>query len=274
LAAERVRRLVGPDVRLYYVPGEHLLGRLQRALGAGLAVAAGCVRVFWPGLSRRSDPAAHPLVVLLEHESEHDALREFARVFDLSRPAVRAELRLIEDARALLDQQLADSVQECQALAERLRDIQVERHVARTRAEAAEELVGFLAGRRVAVGCQTRLRGLIIAERLRLFGGVVGEDFPLGGYRFARAFLEQIEREQAELPLARVARVCAILASGYTPAFKEIAPKPLPDVAPACRSEDSKRWHCLICRSPARLDLHYQLTADGMIEFLHIQRAA
>ena len=131
LAARRVRAIVGAGPRIYYVPGEYLLRRLQGMLGRRLALPAGSVRVWWPGLRAPSDPTAHPLVLALDCESQSDMLVEFARLFDLSRPLVRGEIQVIEDARRLAEDELA------QARAQN-RSIETELSAALTRAQQAE----------------------------------------------------------------------------------------------------------------------------------------
>jgi hypothetical protein len=131
LAPRQVRALVGGGPWIYYLPGEHLLRRLQGMLGQRLALSAGGARVWWPGLSVRSDPGEHPLVLALDGESRADTLAEFARQFDLNRPVVRAEIRLIEDARRLAEHELSQALEENRALKR-------ERELARTCAQEAE----------------------------------------------------------------------------------------------------------------------------------------
>jgi hypothetical protein len=109
LAAQRVREIVGVGPRIYYVPGAYLLHRLRGMLGGNLALPAGGARVWWPGISTRCDPAAHPLVLALDSEGQADMLAEFARQFDLSRPLVRGEIALIEGARRLAEEELAQA---------------------------------------------------------------------------------------------------------------------------------------------------------------------
>ena len=133
-----VRAVVGPDARIYYVPGEYLLRGLRGTLGHTLALGRGGARIFWPGLCTRSDPAEHPLVLPLAGERECDALAELARRFDLSRPHVRREMKLVEDDRALLQQQLAGAQEAHRNLAQDLRDAKIARHAAMMRAESAE----------------------------------------------------------------------------------------------------------------------------------------
>jgi hypothetical protein len=103
LDVEGVRALVGAGPRIYYLPDAHALRRLQGSLGQRLALTAGGVRVWWPGLVLRGDPGEHPLVLALDGEPQADVLAEFERQFNLSRPTVRGEIRLIEDARRLAE---------------------------------------------------------------------------------------------------------------------------------------------------------------------------
>jgi cell division septum initiation protein DivIVA len=131
LAPRLVREIVGVRPRIYYVPGEYLLRRLQVMLGRRLALPAGSARVWWPGMSTRSDPAAHPLVLALDSESQAHMLAELSRVFHLSLPLVCSEIRLIEDARGLAEHELSQARQQN-------REITIERDQALTRAQQAE----------------------------------------------------------------------------------------------------------------------------------------
>jgi DNA-binding transcriptional ArsR family regulator len=135
---EQVRRIVGSDARIYFIFDEFLLACLRDGLGRRLALTPGSARVWWPELSKRSDPGDHPLVLQLDGESPAETLAELARQFDLSRPHVRRELKLIEDARALAEHRLSEIVEQDQKTAERLRDAHRERHREATRAQEAE----------------------------------------------------------------------------------------------------------------------------------------
>jgi len=131
LGARDVRAVVGPGPRIYYIPEEHCLLKVRRALGQALTLPVGAARVWWPGLSVGSDPSEHPLVVELDGEPDQHMLGEFARRFDLSRPRVLEEIRQIEDVRRLAEDELAKARQQN-------RDLQIERREAHTRAETAE----------------------------------------------------------------------------------------------------------------------------------------
>jgi hypothetical protein len=138
LAAREVRALLGPGVRIYLIPEEDLLREFRRAIGPRLTLERAAARIWWPGASVRCDPDDHPLVVALEGEAPADTLQEFSHRLDLSRPYVREQIALLEDACAFLEHEL-DSLQERNhQIAERLRDTQIDCHNMRTRAEAAE----------------------------------------------------------------------------------------------------------------------------------------
>jgi hypothetical protein len=138
LAYSDVRALVGSEVPIYLIRCDELLGQLRQILGAGLAIYRGAARVWWPGAGPHSDPGDHPVVVALEGEPCRVTLEELAMQFDLSRPRVRGQIRLIEDARAFLEHELSIAQAQSHKVNERLRDVQIECHRLRTRAEAAE----------------------------------------------------------------------------------------------------------------------------------------
>jgi hypothetical protein len=153
---EEIRPIVGPHTRICFVD-EALLDRLREDLGRKLTLMPGAVRIWWPELSTRSDPGDHPLVLALEGEARTDVLAELARQFDLSRPHVRRELKLIEDARALAEHRLAETVEQDQRTAERLRDAHRERHREATRAQAAEARLNDALKRLAECGCEESL---------------------------------------------------------------------------------------------------------------------
>jgi hypothetical protein len=138
LAASEVRALVGFGIRIYLIPTDDLLAEFKEEIGPRLTLERAAVRVWWPGASVRCDPADHPLVLALEGERQDDTLQELSHQLDLSRPYVRAQIMLVEDARAFLEHELASVVQRNREVHQRLRDVQVECHRMRTRAEAAE----------------------------------------------------------------------------------------------------------------------------------------
>jgi hypothetical protein len=138
LAPAEVRAVVGAAARIYLLAVEDLLPDLPGLLGPRLAIHRGGSRIWWPGASVRSDPADHPLVPALAGERRRDTLQELRRQFDLSRPNVRSQIKLIDDARAFLEYELARIEERNRRLSERLRDTQIEAHRQLMRAQAAE----------------------------------------------------------------------------------------------------------------------------------------
>ena len=255
-----VRQVIGSGCRIYYIPGEFLLRRLQGTLGRSLAVPRSGARIFWPGLSSRSKPEDHPLVMVLQDESETDARREFARQFDLSRPNVRREIAVIEDARALLQHQLELALEDNRQIAQQLRDTKIERHDALTRATAAEERLAGPDGALHALSCEEQLHTLIVREWISALTPADRRAQPLAPYVLAPGFVEMIER-QPEIPIERLAWVCAMVACGYAPALTGLAPHPLlaaPGGPQLERAEIGKGWRCNLKRNaPSGPRLHY-----------------
>ncbi|HEV3048095.1 MAG TPA: hypothetical protein VGY13_12135 [Solirubrobacteraceae bacterium] len=142
IPVREVRPIAGPHARIYRVLGEFPLQRLDEELGGRLTLCADAARIWWPGLTRSSDPGDHPLVMALDGESATATLGEFARQFDLSRPHVRREIRVLEDLLALAEHNLALANAHNSKTEERLRDAHRERHREALRAESAQREAG------------------------------------------------------------------------------------------------------------------------------------
>jgi hypothetical protein len=144
LRASDIRGVVGEGVRICLLTDDSLLLALREILGPRLRLDAGTLRIWWPGASVRCDPSDHPVVVGLEDEDYLDTLEELAHEYDLSRPYVRSQLRVIEDARAFLEHEITRVQEYNRRVHERLRDAQIECHRQRTRAELAEARLAAL----------------------------------------------------------------------------------------------------------------------------------
>jgi hypothetical protein len=138
LACRDVRALVGPNVHIYLIRDNDLLDEMRKLLRGGLTLDRAAVRIWWPGANAHCDPGDHPAVLALEGEPPLVMLEELCQQFELTRPRVRGHIRLIEDARALLEHELARAQAQNHKVQERLRDTQMECHSLRARAEAAE----------------------------------------------------------------------------------------------------------------------------------------
>jgi hypothetical protein len=138
LRVSDVRSVIGPSVPVHLVADAALLGGLNDLIGPRLRLDPGSARVWWPGAHRRCEPAEHPVVVGLEDEDYLDTLGQLAHEYHLSHPLVRAHVRVIEDERSLLEHEIVRVQDYSQRIHQRLRDVQIDCHLARTRAEAAE----------------------------------------------------------------------------------------------------------------------------------------
>jgi ribosome-binding protein aMBF1 (putative translation factor) len=127
----RVRAFVGPSPRIYLLANEQVLRSLAPRLGKHLALGADEIRVWWPGLTPRSEAREHPLIRTLLDEPEDVRFEEFALRFDLTRPRVRATIRELEDATRMAE---ADRT----AAETRARAAERERERASCRAQVAE----------------------------------------------------------------------------------------------------------------------------------------
>jgi hypothetical protein len=273
LASGDVRAIVGADARIYYLPAEHLLQSLQSILGRSLALPRGAARIWWPGLGSRSDPSDHPLVLELDGQPQAHTLAELARQFDLSRPRVRREIKLIEDTRRLAEHERAQALELLEATEERLRDTQVERHEEATRADAAEMRAKSAARELSALSCEERMHVLISREWLGALTASERRTHPLGAYVLTPELIATTECQPA-LPEDRLAWVCAMVACGLAPGLSEIAPGPLlsaPLASQLERADGAKAWRCRLeqgaAGTPHPAHLHYWMRADGTVEF-------
>jgi hypothetical protein len=258
-----VRAIVGPDPRIYVIRRDALLGQLAKALGRGLAVTVGAARIWWPGVTRTSDPFDHPLVVQVESEHAGSLLEEFARQFDLSRPLVREEIKRLDGMRGLLELELERNQGALATSDERLRDEQIARH-------SAERRVATLERKETMGRVEELLHALIFREWLARLTEADRREHPLGAYILMPEMLEQLAT-RTDIPRERVAWACAMIASGYVPDLAAIALHPLvasPDGPQLERADGAKGWRCSL-RANARGGprMHYWERPDGTLEF-------
>lgn len=135
----QLRRAAGLRVRIYLLLGQHPFQRPAVVATKHLAVPRGSARICWPQFSAGSDPDDHPLVHRLEGKSDRDALKEFARQFDLSRPCVRREIKLIEGIRATSERELAQVRARLTEVEQQLRDARIAGHQAGGRDREAQQ---------------------------------------------------------------------------------------------------------------------------------------
>jgi len=135
----QLRRAAGLRLRIYLLQGQHPFQRPAVVANQYLAVPRGSARICWPQFSVSSDPDDHPVVHRLEGESDRDALKEFARQFDLSRPCVRQKIKLIEGIRATSERELAQVRLRLTEVEQQLRDAYIARDQASGRDREAQQ---------------------------------------------------------------------------------------------------------------------------------------
>lgn len=265
-----LRGVVGDRARIYMICNDLLLHGLAGAIGAPLALSKPGVRAWWPGVSVGGDPGDHPFTIALDGESEESLLEEFAHSFDLTRPRVRREIKLIEDIRALAERRLEET----------------NRWTQLTEGAGNNASTGGPArfGRRGAAEWNSRVAGALdTEERLHLLIGrawvsaVTSADrrvYPLR-YVLSKGFVESVER-QPSLQLERLAWVCAMAACRYPHALRTLASHRLlsraSESATRERRDSAMGWRCLL---PATEDgtshLCFWVLANQTVEIVEVQ---
>lgn len=279
LPPRAVRRVIGAGPPIYILRREYFLRQLSSALGRRLGLTVGAARIWWPGLCHGSDPADHPLILHVERERADSFIREFARQFDLSRPAVREEIKTLDGVRGVLAYELEQERQRLERAEERLRDEQIERHRQHTRAQAAEARADA-AEAQLALQTLARteelLHTLIFREWMAWLTDAQRREHPLGRYLLSTVMLAHAAGLTG-IPRQRLALACAQVACGHPLGQPNIAPKPLigaPGGPQRQRDDGAKVWQlALDPRTPRGPRLHYSQHADGTIEFTAITTA-
>jgi hypothetical protein len=278
LLLERVRAVTGRPAEIYYVTTEYLLRsfnaslrrRLGESAGRGLRLDGGTVRIYWPGVSERASPEDHPLVPELVDEHEWDLLAEFHRRFDLSRPTVRPEIRLLNDTLTINESQLKLARNRVASLEEQLRDAQITTHEAQRRTTTVESRLRDVDHELSEMDTEERLQALIAREWRRRLNAEDRRYHPLTGYVLTPGFVESAEK-LATPPLDRIAWVCAMIASNYAQALTGLALRPLvrgKATQQVVRADGAKGWRCTLKRNtPAARRFYYWVRKDGTIEF-------
>jgi hypothetical protein len=244
IAPASIRFVVGADAHVYFVVEEDLLPILARILGRSLALQASSARVWWPALSARSDAAAHPLVFFLDGQSEQDALAEFSRQFDLSRPDVRRQITVIEDASAFTTHTATELA------AQRLRDLRLEYDRVHTRAEQAEAALKAAAQAFDGMECEEQLHLLIAREWRETLTAELRRAYPPGRYVLSAKFVAQVEQQTA-VEASAIAWACAMTACGYAQTLAGLWPMPRLIAGTATqiqRDDGATGWRCNVIR--------------------------
>jgi hypothetical protein len=278
LAPGRVRAVTGRPAGIYYVTTDYLLRRFNASLrrrlgeshGRSLRLDQGAVQIYWPGVNERSSPEDHPLVPELVDEHEWDLLAEFQRRFDLSRPTVRPEIRLLNDALMIHERQLKLARNRVASLEEQLRDAQITAHESHLRTSNVESRLRNVHNELSGMDTEERLRAVIAREWRRTLNAEDHRYHSLTGYVLTPGFIMSAEK-LVDPPLDRIAWVCAMIASNYAQALTGLAPHQLVQgkaTQQMVRADRAKGWRCALKRNaPAARRLYYWVRKDGTIEF-------
>jgi hypothetical protein len=277
-----VREIVGSEALVYFIPTGYLTFKLQEMLPDGLHVFDGAIRIWWPGLTDRSSPLDHPLVF-----AGDDALGELARQFEETRPLSKRRERVLERQRSQAEERNRQLERLLQGV-ERDRDLALNRAIAAERLaenqgeEAQQQDTELeredreLEESTNGLDFQGELHVLVCREWAGALGTTDRAASPLDGYRFGPEFLAGITERRVDVPLERIAWVCAMVACGLAGQLAGLDLHPMREGSGGndpqrVRSDGARAWRCNLRRSsPGGPRLHYWVLTDGTIEFASI----
>jgi len=94
---------------------------------------------------------------------------------------------------------------------------------------------------------------------------------PLARYVLSEGLLASVSARRVDVPVSRIAWVCAMVACGLAPRLRGLEPHPLLTGnagAQLVRRDDGKGWRCNLKRNASGGPrLHYWVLPDGRIDF-------
>jgi hypothetical protein len=280
-----IRPAIDPRGLIYVLGTRDLCSRLTRSVGSHLAVDEGDARVFWPGVSARSNPDEHPLVSASgDGDWRGSAVRLF-EALELSRPGVRGHVRVLRERLQTTEKRAADTLRE-------LRESRAECAKAVARADAAEtnlavterqlgalQEAGLDMDELEAVAGLDQdalMQRLICREWLTSLQAADRREHLLGGYRFGPKFLESVKDRRIATPTTRIAFACAMVACGRAAALPGLEPHAWRegtmsgsrgDDPQAVRVDGGKGLMCNLGHGRGAARLFYWALPGGNIEF-------
>jgi hypothetical protein len=282
LSGERVRGIVGPGIPVYFIAAHRLTRRLGGLLPERLDVFGGAARVWWPGVTRDSDPEEHLLVYDargIYGEECYERLADEFRVVERPELTIQQRLVLAERARESAQRSRREAERRLYALrrvpAGQERDI-APAEDARERIRECEprhsRRLSVRAGRELDF--EQRLHVMLVGEWVSALTVSDRREFPLGRYVFARGFAGMVESRRVGVAVERVAWVCAMVACGRASgAGCEVHPLRTgsgPTMAQLRRSDGARAWRCSLKMTSGGPRLHYWMTPDGIVEFASV----
>jgi hypothetical protein len=232
-------------------------------------------------MSRNSDPEEH-LLIYDAHgvygDREYELLAGEFRVPEQPELTVEQRLVLAERARARAETRRRDVERR---MAELRRPAQEQnRRSGQSETPAVEERACEPRPSRLSsvrpeheLDFEQRLHVMITGEWVCALTATDRLEYPLGRYVFGHQFAGMVEGRR-DVPIERVARVCALLACGRTrDAGFEIYPLRTGGRAHnpyLLRSDGARAWRCNLKRTSNGPQLHYWVLIDATIEFASI----
>ena len=282
LSVERVRGIVGPGIPIYFVAAHRLTRRLGELLPERLDVYGGAARVWWPRVTRESDPEEHLLVYDARGVYGEEAYERLAGEFRvLERPELTVEQRLVlsERARESAEKRRRETERRLYALkrvpAEQERG-GVQTEASRDRAREYEPRQSHRLPVRSdrELDFEQRLHLMVADEWVCALTAADRWESPLGPYVFGRRFARMVESRRVEVPVKRVAWVCAMVACGRASgAGCEVHWLRVgggANTAQLERSDGAKAWRCNLKSTSGGPRLHYWALPDGTVEFASV----
>jgi hypothetical protein len=277
LSGERVRGIVGPGIPVYFIAAHRWTRRLGELLPEHLGVWGGASRVWWPGVSGDSDPEEH-LLIYDAHgvygDSAYELLAGEFRVPEQPELSVEQRLVLAERARAHAETRRRDVERRMVELSRPAagqdhRSRQGETSVVGERACDPRPSRVSSARPERELDFEQRLHVMITGEWVCALTATDRLEYPLGRYVFARQFAAMVEGRR-DVPVERVARVCAMVACGRTPRAGPLRIGGRAHSPYLVRSDGARAWRCNLKTTSNGPRLHYWVLADATIEFASI----
>jgi hypothetical protein len=280
LSATAVREIVGPGVPIYFVGTRRLTRYLGSLLPAHFDVWDGATRVWWPGVSERSDPIEHPRVYDPSGRYGQDSLQRLAAEF-ATKP--RPELTL--------KQQLVLAERQRSQLTERAE--RLERVLAGTRRELDEALRGILPAvdqttqdnsaerpdaASDALGSEDSgesdvegmLYKLIWSQWVDICPPNERTEHPPRRFVISSELIRTIVQRRVDVPIERLAWVCAMVIGDRAIGHAGIDAHIYRGNEESERQDGAKAMRAALKRSAGGPRLHYWSLPNGTIEFAQI----
>jgi hypothetical protein len=274
VAPGRLRALLDPRVRVFFLESHGMRARLEQRLGPRLALTDG-IRIWWPGVTQGSDPRDHPRVVV--QKSEAATLQAFAVALDKSRPTLRSlRAQLNSTAR-----QLTQTQRELHAAENDAKDANRAANTAKAELKQANKRLAALQAAAdtgiASIGemdSEQTLHIAITSEWLDALTAADRQAHPLGSYVFGPRFLTSVQDNRTVASLDRVARRCAMVACGLAEQLASLEPHPLKNVPQAGgrhhkneREDGARGWICRLRAGAGANRLVYWTHPGGRVEF-------